>query len=166
MSTGGSCEGVWLGFAGIDGHDAEWVGCERIASVVSSAGDLLSPDYAIVELREPVSRKPYAIHIEPVVSGDVVRMVSVTADRFYDEHHEVRTRRCVVDDTGRLAPFGPEAPTSIRVLSSCPVHEGSSGSPVLDAAGRMRGLIHAGGPRYFALGLMTPLPQPVEGSGG
>lgn len=166
LSSGGSCAGVWLGFAGRGGQPAEWVGCKRIASVVGSAGDLLSPDYAVVELTEPVSREPYAIEMEPVASGDVVRMVSVTANRFYDERHEVRSRRCIVDDNGSLAPFGPEAPESIRVLSSCPVHEGSSGSPVLDRAGRMRGLIHAGGPRYFAFGLMTPLSQPLDGGDG
>ena len=89
-------------------------------------------------------------------------MVSVTADRFYDDVHSVRSRRCVVDDNQRLAPWSPTAPPSIRVLSSCPIREGSSGAPVLDGDGRMRGLIHAGGPRYFAFGLMTLLPQPIE----
>jgi hypothetical protein len=166
LSAGGACSGVWLGFAGRAGKPSEWVGCRRIESVAGSGSNLLSPDYAILELAEPVSRRPYAIELEPVVSGDVVRMVSVTADRFYDDRHEVRSRRCVVDENGSLAPFGPKAPASIRVLSSCPVHEGSSGSPVLDGAGRMRGLIHAGGPRYFALGLMTLLPEPVDGDGG
>ena len=89
-------------------------------------------------------------------------MISVTADRFYDRRHEVRSRRCVVDDNGRITPFSPVAPSSIRVLSACPIHEGSSGAPVLDREGRMHGLIHAAGPRYFALGLMTPLSSAVE----
>ncbi len=166
LSSGGSCGDVWLGFAGHDGETTEWVGCSTIEAVASSGVDLLSPDYAILKLQASVARRPYPIEMEPVVSGDVVRMVSVTADRFYDERHEVRSRRCVVDENGSLAPFGPEAPDSIRVLSSCPIREGSSGSPVLDTAGRMRGLIHGGGPRYFAFGLMTLLPEPVEGEGG
>ena len=166
LSSGGSCGDVWLGFAGHDGETTEWVGCSAIEAVASSGVDLLSPDYAILKLQASVARRPYPIEMEPVVSGDVVRMVSVTADRFYDERHEVRSRRCVVDENGSLAPFGPEAPDSIRVLSSCPIREGSSGSPVLDTAGRMRGLIHGGGPRYFAFGLMTLLPEPVEGEGG
>lgn len=165
LSTGGSCRGVWLGFAAPEGGPTEWVGCDRIESVTRSNGNLLSPDYAVVALMEPVSREPYSIDLGPIASGDVVRMVSVTADRFYDERHEVRSRRCIVDENGSLAPFGPPAPESIRVLSSCPIREGSSGAPVLDDAGRMRGLIHGGGPRYFALGLMTLLPQPVEGDG-
>jgi hypothetical protein len=166
LSTGGTCHGVWLGFAGGEGRSAEWVGCRRIASVMTSSPALLSPDYAIVELAREVDRAPYPIAREPVSSGQVVRMVSVTADRFYDRLHQVRSRRCVVDENGSLAPWSPHAPPSIRVLSSCPVGAGSSGAPVLDHEGRMRGLIHGGGPRYFAFGLMTPLPEPVDREDG
>ena len=93
-------------------------------------------------------------------------MVSVTADRFYDDVHQVRSRRCVVDDNRQLSPWTPAPPSAIRVLSSCPIRQGSSGAPVLDNDGRLRGLVHAGGPPYFAFGLMTLLPQPVEREDG
>ena len=162
LSIGGTCDDVWLGFAGMGTQAPEWVGCQGIVSVSNSGETLLSPDYALVHLERSVSRTPYAIGAEPVSSGEVVRMVSVTADRFFDDLHQVRSRNCIVDDNGRLAPWSPVAPPSIRVLSSCPVREGSSGAPVLDSQGRMRGLIHGGGPRYFALGLMTLLPQPID----
>jgi hypothetical protein len=166
LSIGGACDDVWLGFAGTEGRPSEWVGCRRIESVTTSGGDLLSPDYAILELDDRVSREPYPLGQGPVASGEVVRMVTVTPDRYYDDRHEVRSRRCVVDDNGSLVPWSPAPPSSIRVLSSCPVREGSSGAPVLDRKGRIRGLIHGGGPRYFAYGLMTMLPQPVERNGG
>ena len=93
-------------------------------------------------------------------------MVSVTADRFYDDVHQVRSRRCVVDDNRRLSAWSPEPPPSIQVLSSCPIREGSSGAPVLDREGRLRGLVYAGGPPYLAFGLMTLLPQPVQRDDG
>lgn len=165
LSIGGDCDDVWLGFAPIDDRPSEWVGCERITSVTTSR-TLLSPDYAVLELDADVTRQPIPLGDGQVASGEVVRMVSVTADRFYDDVHSVRSRRCVVDDNRHLAPWSRVAPSSIRVLSSCPIREGSSGAPVLDSAGRMRGLIHAGGPRYFAFGLMTLLPQPVDGDRG
>ncbi len=164
LSIGGTCEDVWLGFAPVEGGSSEWVGCKRITTVTTSQ-TLLSPDYAILELDMNVARRPIPIGEGQVESGEVVRMVSVTADRFYDELHSVRSRRCVVDDNQQLAPWCPVAPPSIRLLSSCPIREGSSGAPVLDAEGNMRGLIHGGGPRYFAFGLMTPLPQPIENDG-
>jgi hypothetical protein len=166
LAAGGGCGDVWLGFAPAAGESTEWVGCKSITSLTTSDTTLLSPDYAILELQTDVGRPPIPLGEGRVDSGEVVRMVSVTADRFYDAHHEVRSRRCVVDDDTGLAPWSPVAPPSIRVLSSCPIREGSSGAPVLDGEGRMRGLIHAGGPRYFAYGLMTLLPQPVENDGG
>ena len=128
----------------------------------STAGDLLSPDYAVLELDAEVARQPFPLGDGQVAPGEVVRMISVTADRFYDRRHEVRSRRCVVDDNGRIAGFSPIAPPTIRVLSACPIREGGSGSPVLDQRGRMHGLIHGGGPRYFAMGLMTPIPASAE----
>ena len=162
LAMGERCTDVWLGFASAGGRHTEWVGCERITSVSTAAGTPLSPDYAVLELASAVDRRPIPLAHGGIAAGDVVRMVSVTADRFYDDRHEVRSRRCVVDENRNLAPWSPVAPPSVRLLSSCPVREGSSGAPVLDRRGRMHGLIHGGGPRYFAYGLMTLLPQPVE----
>ena len=163
LSVGGKCDDVWLGFPARAERPSEWVGCKSITTVTTSPTTLLSPDYAILELGSDVGRSPIPLGEGEVAAGEIVRMVSVTADRFYDAFHEVRSRRCVVDDNRHLASLGPVAPPSIRVLSSCPIREGSSGAPVLDRAGRMHGLVHAGGPRYFAYGLMTLLPQPIEG---
>ena len=127
---------------------------------------LLAPDYAVLELVEDTARPSIPIGRGEVAFGEVVQMVSVTADRFYDEVHQVRSRRCVVDDNRQLTPWSQAPPPSIRVLSSCPIRQGSSGAPVLDREGRLRGLVHAGGPPYFAFGLMTLLPQPVEREDG
>ena len=166
LAMGSSCADVWLGFAGSESAPPEWVGCHRVSSMLTSAGDLLSPDYAVLELAREPARTPLPLGTGAMKSGEMVRMVSVTADRFYDDRHEVRSRRCVVEDGRRLEPWSRAAPESIRVLSSCPVREGSSGAPVLDAEGRVRGLIHGGGPRFFALGLMTLLPEPIERDDG
>lgn len=166
LSHGNSCSGLWLGFAGAARSPAEWVGCRRIQSVSASGNDLLSADYAVLELERSVVRPFIPLGTGEVAKGEVVRVLSVTADRFYDDQHEVRSRRCVVDDNQRLAQWSTEPSPSIRVLSSCPIHQGSSGAPVLDGHGRLRGLVHAGGPRYFALGLMTLLPEPIDSHDG
>ncbi|MGD8606564.1 MAG: serine protease [Myxococcales bacterium] len=162
LSMGNRCHDVWLGFAPSGDQPARWVGCQRITAVSEPQESWLAPDYAVLELESEVPRPPIPMGEGDVTAGEIVRMVSVTADRFYDDFHQVHTRRCVVEDRTRR-PFAVlGAPPSVRVLSSCPIREGSSGAPVLDRQGRLRGLIHAGGPRYFALGVMTLMPQPVE----
>jgi hypothetical protein len=135
-------------------------------SVSTPGTTLLSPDYAVLELAQDAQRPSIPLGDGEVAFGDVVQMVSVTADRFYDDVHQVRSRRCVVDDNRQLSPWNPAPLSTIRVLSSCPIRQGSSGAPVLDRHGRLRGLVHAGGPPYFAFGLMTLLPQPVEREDG
>ena len=169
LTGGGGCDGVWLGFAGTEGGSPEWIGCERVLSASTPGVTLLLPDYAILELAEETTRP--SIPLGPLgegemALGEVVQMVSVTADRFYDDIHQVRSRRCVVDDNRKLSLWSSAPSRSIRVLSSCPIREGSSGAPVLDGDGRLRGLVHAGGPPFFAFGLMTLLPQPVERDDG
>jgi hypothetical protein len=166
LSSGGACDGLWLGFAQSQGQPPEWIGCERIESVSAPGTNLLSPDYAVLKLDRNAARPSIPLGRGEVASGEVVRVLSVTADRFYDDVHQVRSRRCVVDDNRRVSFSGPVPHGSIRVLSSCPIHEGSSGAPVLDRDGRLRGLVHAAGPPYFAFGLMTLLPQPVERDDG
>ena len=166
LSGGGACDGVWLGFARTEGRPPEWIGCKRIMSVSMPAATLLSPDYAVLELAQDAARPSLPLGEGEVLFGEVVRVVSVTADRFYDDVHHVRNRLCMVDDNRRLSPWSSAPPPSIRVLSSCPIREGSSGAPVLDHEGRLRGLVHAGGPPYFAFGLMTLLSQPVERDDG
>jgi hypothetical protein len=157
---------VWLGFARKGGLPPEWIGCDRIASASSPDPTLLSPDYAILELDQATARRAIPLGDGDVSHGEVVHMVSITADRFYDDLHQVRSRRCIVDDNRQLAAwaFGPAG--SVQVLSSCPIREGSSGAPVLDRSGRLQGLVHAGGPPYFAFGLMTLLPKPAKRDDG
>jgi CBS domain-containing protein len=166
LTSEGGCDGVWLGFAGAEGGSPEWIGCKRIVSVSTPGATLLLPDYAILELAEETTRPSIPLGEGEIALGEVVQMVSVTADRFYDDVHQVRSRRCVVDDNRKLSLWSSAPSRSIRVLSSCPIREGSSGAPVLDGEGRLRGLVHAGGPPFFAFGLMTLLPQPVERDDG
>jgi S1-C subfamily serine protease len=44
-------------------------------------------------------------------------------------------------------------------LSGCPIEPGNSGSPVLDAEGRLRALVHAGSHPVFGIGVTTALPS-------
>ena len=166
LAAASSCDRLWLGFAGSPNRPSEWIGCDRIRRIATSAGSLLAPDFAVLELERNAQRPSLALGSGSVARGEVVRVLSVTADRFYDHRPLVRSRRCVVDDGARISDWNPLPDPSVRVLSSCPIRQGSSGAPVLDRDGRLKGLVHAGGPPYFALGVMTLLPQPVDRHGG
>lgn len=151
----GRCDDVWLGFAETDERDAEWLGCSRVEQTSVDLGTLMAPDYAVLKLRAGTARPALALGHGKLRSGAVLRMIAVTTDRFYDRQHEVRARRCVVDDMESSFPWRPDTPSDVRVLSDCPIRLGNSGAPLIDPQGRMRGLVHAGGPPFFALGLMT-----------
>ncbi len=166
LAGDGACPDVWLGFAHKGGPAPEWIACARIEAASTPDPTLLSPDYAILELARETTRRAIPFATGDLARGDVVRMVSITADRFYDDVHRVRSRRCVVEDNERLSVFTPARLSSIQLLSSCPVREGSSGAPVLDRQGRLRGLVHAGAPPYFAFGVMTLLPQQTRREDG
>lgn len=167
LAHGGGCDDVWLGFAGGEERKPEWVPCAEVRSVSRTDGTLLAPDYAILQLRTDAHRVPLRLGRGELDAGEIVRMVSVTPNRFYDDVHEVRSRRCVVDQSGAPTAWTPVAPPTVRVLSSCPIHLGNSGAPLLDQRGFMRGLVHAGGPPYFAFGLMTESDRlPAEDAGG
>ncbi len=166
LTSGGGCSDVWLGFAGENGSPSEWIGCDHVASASTPVTTLLSPDYAVLELTRDTARPSIPLGVGEVTRGEVVQMVSVTADRFYDDVHQVRSRRCMVDDNRKLSMWTQTPSHAIRVLSSCPIRQGSSGAPLLDREGRLRGLVHAGAPPFIALGLMTLMPQPIERDDG
>ena len=166
VARNGECRDVWLGFARKGGLSPEWIGCDRIQSASTRGPTLLSPDYAVLQLDRGTNRRALPLGDGEVAMGDVVQMVSITADRFYDDVHQVRSRRCVIDDNRRLPSWVLEPPRAIQILSSCPIRMGSSGAPVLDRDGHLQGLVHAGGPPYFAFGAMTLLPKPAERDDG
>ena len=151
----GECEGVWLGFPSTPTASDEWIACETVLSVSSPSATLLAPDYAVLRLQQSTSRPFLALTDETLPAGEIVQMVSVTPDRFYDEVHRLQSRRCVVDGDTQTSRWAGMTPKTVRVLSSCPIREGNSGAPLLDRKGRMRGLVHAAGPPFFAFGVMT-----------
>lgn len=150
---------VWVGFPKANGYPQEWVASTEVlvrSSVEPGAG-LLQPDYAVLRLDRALSRTPLTAFAERPLPGDVVRMVSVTPDRFYENKHHLAVRRCQVEDPRRAQPaYGLDA-LSVGWLSHCPIRDGNSGAPLLNAQGQLVGLVHGAAPPFFAVGVMTNL---------
>lgn len=150
---------VWIGFPETADHVEEWVAGDRVLhrSIYEPQKKLLQPDYAVIQLKRPLSRAPLATLALAPSPGDIVRMVSVTPDRFYDHRHHIAVRRCRVESSSfARSTFGPKA-DDVGWLSRCPIREGNSGAPLLDVRGRLRGLVHGAAPPFFAVGVMTKL---------
>lgn len=150
---------VWVGFPETPDHLEEWVVSDEVLlrSTYEQNSELLQPDYAVLRLQYPVSRAPLRFLAERPIPGDVVRMITVTPDRFYEHKHHVAVRKCRVEDPLLAEPvFGPQA-LSVGWLSECPIREGNSGAPLVDTEGRLRGLVHGAAPPFFAVGVMTTL---------
>lgn len=166
-----ACDGAWIGFPEENsrrGSSLEWVGCKRVQYVqvpeaythlaANDDAGYLEPDYAIIELERAVARTPIEVSDTQASAGDVVRMYSVKSDRYYSELHQIASRRCRVADDAQLGVL----PKEVRMLSACPIRKGDSGAPLLSEDGELLGIVHAGTPPYFAMGVMTALRNKLD----
>ncbi|MBC7172668.1 MAG: trypsin-like peptidase domain-containing protein, partial [Polyangiaceae bacterium] len=146
-----------VSFGATSGARAEVRQCARIVgATLTDDPETLTADYAIFALDRRVERLPLALDPEPLAPGDVVTVISSSPDRSGGSVHSVRARRCVVDGAEAAArELGPRA-HSVSWLGLCPIRPGNSGAPVLDALGKLRGLVHGGSAPFFAHAVMTP----------
>ena len=148
------CEDIWIAFPR-EGDSAHWVACKEIENVVAPDHKLMSPDYALLRIDRVDDRQPLVVSSEELPPGETVEMIAMTPDRFEPRLHAVESRRCRVGDPKLAAKMLGEDLAAVRWLDKCPVRLGNSGAPLLDANGNMRGLVHGGGPTFFAIALMT-----------
>ena len=141
--------------------------CVQILEIeVPPQGELLSNDYAILELEAPASR-PVAVPDPRLPEpGSTVRVSGIATIEGSDVAHRLLTQSCLVTDSSRAtAALGPAA-ARMGWLERCYIHPGHSGAPAHDEEGRVRAFVHAGGDPFFALGVMNPLPDLQSSSGG
>jgi len=155
--AGASCRGAWVLFARTGSFPARWVEC---AEVVSAApvddAHVLRPDQALLRLGRSVDRPALSIVPEPVEPGSIVTVVSIAPHPIYRSQHRLSTRLCRVwtSDLAEQA-LGPEA-SQVGWLLDCPILPGNSGSPVLDHAGHVRAIVHAGSNPGLGIGVTSP----------
>jgi len=158
--AGAACAGVWLSFPQTADAPQETVGCARVVSAVSQPDqDALRQEHAVLQLERPLARAALAIDATAPAADSIVMVASVTPHPVYGVTHTLTTRLCRAIGPERAeAALGPTA-ADVGWLESCPIAPGNSGSPVLDAAGRIRAIVHGGTASSSAYAVTSaPLP--------
>ena len=149
-----------------DGRPSEWIGCERISR------RRRRDQPAVARLRGLGARAEDASPVDPARrrGGRVRRGRS---DGLGDGGPLLRRRSPGSKPALRRRRQPPALPLRPRHrrrrFASCRLARFARAAPARRcsiARAGLRGLVHAGGPPYFAFGLMTLLPQPVERDDG
>ena len=157
-AEGALCHGVWIAFATTASHPLEWAACDHVlhANVVDDA-EVMRSDVARLRLARPVDRPTLPVLGEAPDEGSIVTVLSAREHPIYPRHNEIVPRLCrVATSESAVETFG-EAASSVGWLIDCPSYPGNSGSPVLDAQGRLRSLMHAGSAPWQGIGVTSTL---------
>jgi len=155
-----TCVGAWITFPATASHPAGFAHCAWVLARDPDDGDaVLLEDWAILQLDRPVDRPVATLERAPATPGTIVTVASVTPHPIYDSRHELDGRLCRVEGPEAAEARLGEGARRVGWLSGCPIEPGNSGSPVLDAEGRLRALVHAGSHPVFGIGVTTALPS-------
>ena len=155
-----TCVGAWITFPATASHPAGSAHCAWVlARDPDDADAVLLEDWAILQLDRPIDRPVAALERAPATPGTIVTVASVTPHPIYDSRHELDGRLCRVESPEAAEARLGEGARRVGWLSGCPIEPGNSGSPVLDAEGRLRALVHAGSHPVFGIGVTTALPS-------
>jgi hypothetical protein len=153
-----SCDGTWVAFPQIGAQAIEWVSCARVIEAIDVSDDLtMRRDLAVLELTRPVARHVLPIDPRPPAEGTIVSVLSITPSAIYPRQHELAERLCrVASGESAVATFGPDA-ANVGWLIDCPAYGGNSGSPILDASGHIRSILHGGSRPSAGIGITSSM---------
>lgn len=155
-----TCLGAWITFPATETRPAGFAHCAWVlAQDPDDADAVLLEDWAILQLDRPIDRPVATLDHTPVAPGTIVTVASVTPHPIYDSRHELEGRLCRVETSEAAEARLGAGARRVGWLSGCPIEPGNSGSPVLDAEGRLRALVHAGSHPVFGIGVTTALPS-------
>jgi len=148
----------WIAFPESGPYAASWHRVVEVVAIQDGKGEVLAMDYALLRLRREAARPVVPTNAETPVPGTIIRIALVTPHPVYSTQHALRTRLCRVGTSAEAERTLGHAARRVGWLRGCPIEPGNSGAPVLDAAGQVRALVHAGSHPFFGIGVTSALP--------
>lgn len=104
--------------------------------------DMLSPDFAFFKLTKPVNRA--VLELSQVGMSDMTEMTVYKVDPSADKRAgTIRKVLCTAVQNSMINPFFNSDKSPLVTLMPCHTIPGNSGSPILSADGKVRGIISA-----------------------
>jgi hypothetical protein len=139
-AAGSSCSGrIRIHFPG-----GESLGCAQVLEASPLQAGQERPDFAFLKLSHPASGAPLELDGSGIADQDELEVFKLDPSHTPDQLRATLTRaHCRASMAPIFLPAYSDARNPVVAVSGCEIVPGNSGSPLLDAEGRVRGLIHA-----------------------
>jgi hypothetical protein len=142
-AAGSDCsERMWLHFPEIPGYSKTRVGCVRVLTASELPAQAIAvPDYAVIQLDQPVNRPPLKISREGFKNDGVYHIMKVDPKGTHSVEGELVHAVCKAKQGSILVGDSGDDRSSNLAFADCDVIHGNSGSPLLDSNGNVNGVI-------------------------
>lgn len=148
-AQGADCSGnLQVFFPASGSSPAERATCQEVltASQIAKHGEadfVLKPDYALILLNREVSRAALALSREGLPDGLALTAFAVDPQSNVAVRGLLRAKTCIARQNSIVASSFTQDFAPVGAFSDCEIIPGNSGSPAVDAEGRVRAIVHA-----------------------
>jgi len=142
-ASGSSCSNrMWFYFPDLSGFPKLRTGCAKVLSATTLPEKTEAvPDYAVVQLDQPVSRPVLQLSRDGFKNGDAFQLVKVDPQSKTAPIGAMTRITCTAVHNSVIVPNSDNDKSTNMALGDCEIMHGNSGSPILDSHGNVHGII-------------------------
>lgn len=124
-------------------HDELRVACDKVVHLSPPLGkEIIRPDYAFLQLKEPVRRRPLTVSQRGFPDQAKVSIYKMDPQNPKNQAI-IRKIECLVVQNSIMNPYFTTDTAPMVLLGDCPVVKGNSGSPIIMSDGEAHGVVSA-----------------------